>query len=798
MALSTWFVTVQDVLSLASLPLAELAARGLVLSLVVALAALLVRRRSAQIRHGVWLTGVGMLLLLPFLQRVLPRWRVLPATAFNSAADSSEPGRGRSAAMSTPHEAVEPSSVAFDGLPDPRLLRRPENSDSTPATSSEPEAVLPQLASTPDTFSASAVEPGPVAATTSAEVDKIDVTVQEKWEPVSWPGLVVAAWLAGVIALATRLVTGQLALLRLCRSAEVVDSPEWRGRIRKLSEELGLASRVEVWRLDRRVIPMACGVFRPRVIVPSDVSEWDEDRLRTVLLHELAHIRRRDCLTQWLAEIAMMIYWLNPVVWLAARRMRVERERACDDLVLGRDLAAPAYADQLVRMTAEYPPVQFQVPLSVGMARRSGLEQRVRRILDETTDRRRFTRLGLTLLVAAAGLLALPLSMLDQKARADLREVAEASTDVENEKEASQGQDRKTTQKADSKPAKKTRANAALDADLLYEVKCQQNEIEVGGRIAVEAKLTNRGKDAVTVYWGDYAHPDMYRFEIRHAKTKERLPTTRYGIWQEKLSSGGNARYFKKIEPGQSVTCNVMLMPGPGSNAQHVFFRKPGTYLITPSLNVVTYRAVDRNSGKATLLPQTWTGKLEALPFAIRVTEKTPPVADEQLAFAGTAVNHAGTPAAGALIKVFEFVPSFGSVDGVSERQVDQVYANERGRFRVERLARATAEFRLIAWSENDLTYATRVSNRGTKAELPVDIKFAEPVKIRGLVVDPDGRPLEGVRVSSREFTDEGGRFRSPWAVRRSTAFSCGNAATSIRTTLCRTRKRPMAFGEPC
>ena len=757
MTLSTWIETVGDALASASLPLAELAARGLALSLVVALAAFLVRTRSAQVRHAVWLTGVSSLLLLPLLQGVLPRWRVLPAT-FNSVTETPEPGRETSAAESFSDQAGK--SPAVDSAPivlgDQAMQRTsspPQNSDWQLAASSELGRESFQGTLTPANSVANAVELTRASVTTSAEFDAV-VATSEKSNVISWPALVVAAWLVGVIALAARLLFGQLSLARILHSADVLNSPEWRERISRLSEELGITSRVEVWRLDRRVIPMACGVFRPRVILPADVDEWDEDRLRTVLLHELAHIRRWDCLTQWLAEITRMIHWLNPVVWLAVRRMRLERERACDDLVLGRGLTGPTYADQLVRMTAEYPAVRFHVPLSVGMARRSGLEQRVRRILDETTDRRSFTRIGLTLLVTMAGLLALPLSMLDQKARADSPEVAEASSDVENEKETPQSQDekRKTAQKAGSKPEQKARENAARDADLLYEVKCQQNEIEAGGRIAVETKLTNRGKKDVTVFWGDYAHPDMYRFDIRHAKSKERLPTTRYGIWREKLSSGGNARYFKKIEPGQSVTYNVMLMPGPGSNAQHVFFRKPGTYLITPSLNVVTHRAVDRNSGKATLHPRTWTGKLEALPFAVRVTEKTPPVADEQLTLAGTAVNHDGSPAARAVIKVFEFVPSFGSIDGVSERQVDQVYADERGRFRVERLARATAEFRLIAWSEDDLTFVTRVSNKGAKAELPVDIKFAEPVKIRGLVVDPEGKPLEGVRVSSLCF----------------------------------------------
>ena len=68
-----------------------------------------------------------------------------------------------------------------------------------------------------------------------------------------------------------------------------------------------------------------------------------------VLLHELAHIRRRDCAAQLLAQLACAGYWFNPLVWLAWRRMQVERERACDDLVLGTGACASSYAQHLLK-----------------------------------------------------------------------------------------------------------------------------------------------------------------------------------------------------------------------------------------------------------------------------------------------------------------------------------------------------------------------------------------------------------------------------------------------------------------
>ena len=68
--------------------------------------------------------------------------------------------------------------------------------------------------------------------------------------------------------------------------------------------------------------------------MPEDANRWPLERLRIVLLHELAHVKRRDCLTHVVAQLACALHWFNPLAWIAARHIRTERERACDDLVL--------------------------------------------------------------------------------------------------------------------------------------------------------------------------------------------------------------------------------------------------------------------------------------------------------------------------------------------------------------------------------------------------------------------------------------------------------------------------------
>src|SRR5215213_2708399 len=69
-----------------------------------------------------------------------------------------------------------------------------------------------------------------------------------------------------------------------------------------------------------------------------------------VLVHELSHVHRRDCAMNLLADFAAAIQWCNPMVHLAARRLRAESEHACDDAVLERGAAAEGYAQLLLTL----------------------------------------------------------------------------------------------------------------------------------------------------------------------------------------------------------------------------------------------------------------------------------------------------------------------------------------------------------------------------------------------------------------------------------------------------------------
>ncbi len=154
--------------------------------------------------------------------------------------------------------------------------------------------------------------------------------------------------------------------------------------------------------------PFTCGVRQPTIVLPELATQWTSDQLQAVLLHELAHIRRADCRVQLIAQIACAAYWFNPLVWLAARALRRERERACDDEVLSRGTTPSTYAASLLDI-AYAMQSRFASPAVLTMARPSELEGRLLSILATTRAARvpkpatRFAVVFAAALVAVAG-----------------------------------------------------------------------------------------------------------------------------------------------------------------------------------------------------------------------------------------------------------------------------------------------------------------------------------------------------------------------------------------------------------
>lgn len=209
-------------------------------------------------------------------------------------------------------------------------------------------------------------------------------------------------YLLGVGIVLGRILLDHALARRLLARCEPLEDGPWAAALHSLEP------RVRVLRTSEDVPPLTIGVAHAAIVVP-EAESWTRERRKAVLLHELAHVERRDCLTQLIAAIACALYWPHPLIWVAAARMRIERELACDDMVITRGVAPHRYAEHLLEIARGLVPTRIPV-VAVSMAAPSHLEGRLRAVIAE--GRSRFTPGRRTIAFAAGTALALfvPLS----------------------------------------------------------------------------------------------------------------------------------------------------------------------------------------------------------------------------------------------------------------------------------------------------------------------------------------------------------------------------------------------------
>lgn len=349
------------------LPLvADALIKASILLALTAGAALLLRRSTASLRHLVWTLGLSGALVAPILSAALPRWEVPLVT------------------------------VAAPAPAQPALI---EDAPAAPPLHPHPTDTA---TGTPSSVTATAAAPSPVRAAFDAGLLR----------RIDWPFALMLLWTIGAAVILARLIVGVVAVAWISRRLPEVSDAPWLPLARRLAADLGL-DRVRFLQSGAASMPMAWGVIRPSVLMPADADSWPAERLRMVLLHELAHVKRRDCLTHVIAQLACAAHWFNPLAWLAARRLRVERERACDDLVLAAGTRGSEYADGLLDVARVMRAGRFPAVFagaSLAMAHRTQLEGRLIAILDPTLPRQGLTRGRAAIAATTFALLLLPIA----------------------------------------------------------------------------------------------------------------------------------------------------------------------------------------------------------------------------------------------------------------------------------------------------------------------------------------------------------------------------------------------------
>jgi beta-lactamase regulating signal transducer with metallopeptidase domain/type II secretory pathway component GspD/PulD (secretin) len=285
---------------------------------------------------------------------------------------------------------------------------RPAAPPATPAADSASSSQTDDAAALPITYRApSAVPPDDVAE---------DLSTAERLQAMlsDWSPGVGVVYFAGLLTMLLRTGLGLWSGRRLRHDCEPVTRPEILDGLRRNARRLGLRVVPAIAYCRRVSVPIVVGIVRPTILLPvSFASGLTFSQIEAVLSHELAHIRRLDLVVNVFQRLVEAMLFFHPAVWWISRRVSLERENACDDVVLRLDHQRVQYADALLRL-AELccSSAADRVVLAATAGKSSHFRRRVLRLLGvEEKPTVRLTSFGmLATLAIVASLLLVPLA----------------------------------------------------------------------------------------------------------------------------------------------------------------------------------------------------------------------------------------------------------------------------------------------------------------------------------------------------------------------------------------------------
>ena len=228
--------------------------------------------------------------------------------------------------------------------------------------------------------------------------------------PSSWAIYLLIAWAAIASILLARLSVSLWHIAKLRRSSTVVDPATLDSALHTVWTEA--SRRVELRTSEKVRVPAALGFFRPIVIVPTwTLEELPAEELKVILMHELAHLHRWDDWTNLAQKIVKALFFFHPAVWWIEGKLTLEREMACDDLVLAQTSNPKTYAKSLLSLAERVGLGKGIALAQAALGRAHQTSQRIMQILD--TGRPKATRvwkpaLGAVTAMSAIAIMAVP------------------------------------------------------------------------------------------------------------------------------------------------------------------------------------------------------------------------------------------------------------------------------------------------------------------------------------------------------------------------------------------------------
>jgi beta-lactamase regulating signal transducer with metallopeptidase domain len=228
--------------------------------------------------------------------------------------------------------------------------------------------------------------------------------------PVRWGWIRLASviWLAGCGLLLSRLAWTNYRFHRRIQNEPQVSDPAMLREFTSCLQAFGLKQNIRLVQTSSVDSPAVCGLWRKSLLLPVGIGgRFTLQELRYILLHELAHIKRRDLELNWLAVVLQILHWFNPIIWFAFGRMRADRELATDALALSRTERPEntPYGETIIKL-AEWLTGRGAAPALVGIAEDKKEIQRRILMIARAHGRKSWPLVSAALLLVVAGFAA--------------------------------------------------------------------------------------------------------------------------------------------------------------------------------------------------------------------------------------------------------------------------------------------------------------------------------------------------------------------------------------------------------
>jgi beta-lactamase regulating signal transducer with metallopeptidase domain len=323
-------------------------------------------------RCALWLLVMARLLLpvspssMVSVFNLFPQWRSARLAVASSPALSREFGTG-----TVPSGPVSPvaDSAGLKALP--RIAHEPASSPSSPTPANSKVEIMPMAASAVST-------------------------------KISWPSILFAIWTAGFVFFTGYILVNSIRVRRRFAKLEPVVDAELLELLQDCRQRLGIRRGLSISESPDIATPALYGFLNPRLLLPRGfIGRFSAKELRFVLLHELAHVKRRDILFNWFAALLQILHWFNPLIWWGFARWRADRELACDALALetAGDGQNQEYGQTILRLLENFTH-RAAVPGLVGILEdKNQLKRRIRMIAGFRPGRK-FGLISIVLFVA--------------------------------------------------------------------------------------------------------------------------------------------------------------------------------------------------------------------------------------------------------------------------------------------------------------------------------------------------------------------------------------------------------------